>query len=141
MQRSTIPAVGFLSLCLAMSSAQTAEHTKDSLAAVRKNVAAKKAVLVDVREKSEWDKGHLKDSVLLPLSALRKGIDEEQLKKKLPDDKIVYTFCVVGKRAVTAGKILKELGYKVRPLKPGYKELLEAGFKKAEEEEDDQSED
>jgi selenocysteine lyase/cysteine desulfurase len=91
---------------LVVSSAQAAEHTKDSLGAVRKNVAAKIAVLVDVRETSEWDKGHLKDSVLLPLSALKKGIDEEQLKEKLREGKFVYTFCVVGKRAVTAGRIL-----------------------------------
>jgi rhodanese-related sulfurtransferase len=36
-------------------------------------------------------------------------------------------------RSATAAKILIELGFKVQSLKPGYEELLEAGFKKAEE--------
>jgi rhodanese-related sulfurtransferase len=119
-------------LCAAALSVSAAEITKDSLATVKKYVAEKKALLVDVREKSEWDKGHLEGSIFLPLSALKKGVSAEQLAKKLPKDKILYTFCVVGKRAVTAGNILEEIGYEVRPLKPGYKELVRAGFKKAE---------
>ena len=126
---------------LPISLASAIAPTKDSLAVVRKNVERERAVLVDVREKAEWDKGHIKDSVLLPLSALKKGLDKKKLEEKLPEKKVLYTFCVVGKRAVTAGGILKELGYEVRPLKPGYKQLLEAGFKKAKKEQDDQSED
>ena len=46
------------------------EHTKDSLETVKKNQEAKKAILVDVREKKEWDDGHLRDAVLLPLSEI-----------------------------------------------------------------------
>ena len=108
-----------------------AELTKDSLKAVKKNMDDEKAVLVDVREKSEWDKGHVEGAVFLPLSQLKEGVDADDLKEKLPKDKIIYTHCVVGKRSVTAGNILEDLGYEVRPLKPGYKELLDAGFKKA----------
>ena len=104
-----------------------AELTKDSLATVKKNVDQKKAVLVDVREKTEWNKGHVKGAIFLPLSALQE--DAKTLARRLPKDKIVYTHCVVGKRCVTAGNILEKLGYKVRPIKPGYKELVEAGFK------------
>ena len=109
-----------------------AEITKDTLETVKKNVAEKKAVLVDVREKSEWDEGHIEGSIFLPLSALKKGVKKEQLAKAIPEDRILYTFCVVGKRAVTAGNILEDFGYEVRALKPGYKELVRAGFKKAE---------
>lgn len=108
-----------------------AEQTKDSLDTVKKNVDGKKAVLVDVRDKSEWDAGHIDGALFLPLSELQKGIDKDQLARRLPKDKIVYTHCVAGKRSVTAGNILEKLGYDVRPLKPGYKELVEAGFKKA----------
>ena len=104
-----------------------AELTKDSLATVKKNVDQKKAVLVDVREKTEWNKGHVKGAIFLPLSALQE--DAKTLARRLPKDKIVYTHCVVGKRCVTAANILEKLGYKVRPIKPGYKELVEAGFK------------
>ena len=109
-----------------------AEITKDSLETVKKNVVEKKAVLVDVREKSKWDEGHIEGSIFLPLSVLKKGVKKEQLAKAIPEGRILYTFCVVGKRAVTAGNILEEFGYEVRALKPGYKELVRAGFKKAE---------
>jgi phage shock protein E len=108
------------------------ENTKDSLETVKKNVEQKKAVLVDVREKSEWDDGHIENSVFLPLSALKKGIKKEQLAKALPKDRVLYTFCVVGKRALTAENILEKYGYEARSLKPGYEDLVRAGFKKAE---------
>jgi rhodanese-related sulfurtransferase len=113
------------------SSALAAEPTKDTLPQVRQNVEKKKAVLADVREKSEWDEGHVEGAVFLPLSELKAGVDPKQLAKKLPKDKIVYTHCAVGKRALAAGDILKKLGYEVRCLKPGYEQLLDAGFKKA----------
>jgi phage shock protein E len=116
-----------------MPAAKAAELSKDSLKTVLKNVAEEKAVLVDVREKSEWDKGHIEGAIFLPLSALKRRADAESLAKLLPEDKILYIHCVVGKRAVTAGNILERLKYEVRPLKPGYKELLKAGFKKAED--------
>ena len=111
----------------------SAEISRDSLRAVQKNIAEKKAVLVDVREKSEWDKGHVESAILLPLSELETGLDAAVLAKKVPKDKIIYTHCVVGKRSLTAGDILENFGYKVRPLKPGYKELIKAGFKQAQD--------
>jgi len=107
------------------------EWTKDTLAEVKKNVEEEKAILVDVREESEWDEGHIDGSVLLPLSALKKGVKAKELADALPEGKIVYTFCVVGKRAISAAKIIEEFGYEVRPLKPGYEQLLRTGFKKA----------
>ncbi len=125
--------IAFVAVCAALTGTFAAEITKDSLETVKTNVEKKKAVLVDVREKSEWNKGHVEGAIFLPLSELNRGIDPKTLAEKLPKDKIVYTHCVVGKRSVTACQILEEHGYKVRPLKPGYKELLGAGFKKAEE--------
>jgi rhodanese-related sulfurtransferase len=120
-----------MTLLAAGGPAVAANPTQDSLATVQSNVAAGKAVLVDVREKTEWDQGHLEGSVLLPLSSLKNGVDGARLERVLPKDKIVYTFCVVGKRAVTGGTIVEKFGYDVRPLKPGYNDLLKAGFKKA----------
>ena len=123
--------VACLIAVVAVSGLIAAEITKDSLETVKKNIAEEKAILVDVREKSEWDEGHIEGSVFLPLSALKKGVKKEQLANALPNDRILYTFCVVGKRAVTGGNILEKFGYKVRALKPGYKELVRAGFKKS----------
>ncbi|MEX0702940.1 MAG: rhodanese-like domain-containing protein [Planctomycetales bacterium] len=114
--------------CAAVVPAFAAEQTKDSLATVKQKVEAKEAVLVDVREKSEWNAGHVAGAVFLPLSELQGGIDAQKLAERLPKGKILYTHCVVGKRSVTAGNILEKKGYDVRPLKAGYKELLKAGF-------------
>ena len=58
-----------------------AEPTKDSLTIVKKNIEGEKAVLVDVREKSEWNAGHVAGAIFLPLSELRNGVDATQLKK------------------------------------------------------------
>lgn len=121
-----MPAVVAVALLSTFSVAS--ELTKDSLPTVKRNVEEGKAVLVDVREKREWDEGHVDGAILLPLSELQ---NNAQLGAKLPKDKIIYTHCVVGKRCVTAGNILEKLGYEVRPIKPGYKELIEAGFPKA----------
>lgn len=108
-----------------------AEHTKDSLDTVKKAVTDGKAVLIDVREKSEWDDGHLKDAKLLPLSTLKAGAKAEDLARVVPKDKVVYLHCGSGVRCLKAADELKKLGYDVRPLKDGYKDLLKAGFEKA----------
>jgi rhodanese-related sulfurtransferase len=104
------------------------EHTKDSLSIVREKIAEKKAVLVDVRDLVEWNAGHVQGAVLLPWRDLQDKLTEEQVKEKLPKDKIVYTHCAVGYRSLRAAKILKKYGYDVRALKPGYEDLVKAGF-------------
>lgn len=117
-------------LVLSTAPASAAEHTKDSLDTVKAALKEKKAVLVDVREQREWDAGHIDGAILLPLSKL-KEIDAEALAKQLPKDKVIYCHCAVGRRALTAGDLLKKHGYDVRPLKPGYSVLVEEGFPKA----------
>ncbi len=115
--------------CVSVSCA--ADHTPDSLDTVKKSVADKKAVIVDVREESEWKDGHLKDATLLPLSELKAGVNAEKLKEKLGDAKVLYLHCGSGKRCLTAADLLKKQGFDVRPLKDGYADLLKAGFEKA----------
>lgn len=105
-----------------------AEHTKDSLDTVKKAVANNKAVLLDVREKAEWDDGHLRDSKFLALSVLRRGVKADELVRVLPKEKVIYCHCASGRRCLRAADILKKHGYDVRPLKSGYKDLLKAGF-------------
>ena len=107
-----------------------AEISDDPLPTVQENIAAHKAVLVDVREPGEWKEGHVQGAVSLPLSSL-KQVDTIALEHRVPKDKIVYTHCVMGVRALKAANILEKLGYNVRPLKAGYKDLVKAGFEKA----------
>lgn len=117
-------------MLLAVGTCFGADYTKDTPAEVKKAIEQKKAILLDVREQSEWDEGHLQNAQLLPLSILKKD-DSKQLTKELPKDKVIYCHCRAGRRALQAAEILQKLGYDVRPLQQGYEALLEAGFRKA----------
>ena len=125
-----------LLFCSLAAPLYAADHTTDSLAVVKKNLAEKKALLIDVREVREWNKGHLEDAQLQPLSALDKTTDDatarDKLMQQLPKEKIIYCHCARGVRAQTAGDILSQLGYDVRPLAAGFDELVKQGFKAAE---------
>ena len=83
------------------------DHTMDELSTVRRNVDEKKAVIIDVREESEWKAGHLNAATHLPLSEIRKNLDVEAVKKNWLKNKIVYTHCKVGARALTSARSSK----------------------------------
>src|ERR1051325_3557688 len=108
-----------------------AELSNDPLPTVQENITTHKAVLVDVREPKEWKEGHVEGAISLPLSSLEKGGDTTTIEKEVPKNKIVYTHCVRGVRAVKAANILEKPGYNVRPLKAGYTDLVNAGVNKA----------
>ena len=110
--------------------AEEMKHTTDPIAQVKTDVAAGKAVLVDVREQAEWDNGHLKAAQLVPLSLLSK--DGAAIPATLPKDKPLYLHCRSGARSLKAAEILKAKGYDVRPLEQGYGQLVKDGFEKAE---------
>lgn len=122
-----------LTASLTVVAQEPLKHTKDSLDTVKENLKTGKAVLLDVREQKEWDAGHLKAARLVPQSKLKMESALADLLKTLPKDKVIYTHCRAGGRALNCGEILKKHGFDVRPLKAGYKELTEAGFEKADD--------
>jgi rhodanese-related sulfurtransferase len=126
---------GLLCGWLCVATALAAEHTRDTLETIKQRLAEKKAVLVDVRSLEEWNKGHLAGAVHVPVTDLDRQPNAEALKKllqaKIPEGRIVYTYCVVGKRALKAAGLIEKAGYDARALKPGYDDLLKAGFPKA----------
>ncbi len=129
-RRLFVSALLVAAMSLSVARAAELTHTKDTLDEVKIRVNEKKAVLVDVRNEDEWKDGHLKSAMHLALTDLSK-MSEAQIREKLPKDKIIYTHCMVGARALKAGKIIEKLGYDIRPLKPGYEELVKAGFEVA----------
>ena len=63
------------------------------------------AFIVDVREESEYEAGHLVNSVNIPLSQLRERTDE------IPKDIPVYLHCRSGQRSYNAVMALQGRGY------------------------------
>lgn len=118
-------------LVLAAALQDPVEHTQDTLDQVKAAMAKKDAVIVDCREKSEWDEGHLDGALLVPLSWLREESKSDKFAEKLGEKvpkKILYIHCRSGKRALTAASMLRKQGYDARPLKAGFEDLKQAGF-------------
>ena len=82
-----------------------------------------KAVLIDVREDSEWEKGHAAQAV-----HLGKGVLERDIEKMVPDPGTeIIMYCGGGYRSVLTADVAKKMGYKnVSSLIGGYKALAQA---------------
>src|SRR5690349_16391710 len=64
-------------------------------------------VLVDVREKHEWNEGHIPGAIHVP-----RGFLELQIEEAVPDkSKTVVLYCAGGVRSLMAGQTLKQMGY------------------------------
>jgi sulfur-carrier protein adenylyltransferase/sulfurtransferase len=65
-------------------------------------------VLVDVREKIEWNEGHIPGAIHVP-----RGYLELQIEEAVPDkSKTVVLYCAGGVRSLMAGSTLKQMGYR-----------------------------
>ena len=95
----------------------TVEQTRDRLG---KNL---QAVLVDVREDGEWQKGHAAQAI-----HLGKGVLERDIEKAIPDtSREVIMYCGGGYRSVLTAAIAQKMGYaNVFSVIGGYKALIEA---------------
>ena len=64
-------------------------------------------VLVDVREKHEWNEGYIPGAIHVP-----RGYLELQIEEAVPDkSKTVVLYCAGGVRSLMAGQTLKQMGY------------------------------
>lgn len=72
------------------------------------------AVLIDVRETSEYAEGHILNGVNVPIRTIAQNLD------KIPADQPVLVYCKSGYRAALATSALRILGYdNVRAYSPG----------------------
>lgn len=118
-----------LLLALLFSSGFAAEVATLSPAAAAKLVADGKAVLVDVREPSEWvESGVAAPAVLLPKSEFDEGLIGEwkDFLAKTGDKQIVL-YCRSGRRSGTVAAALAAKGYKVANA-GGFKDWQAAGL-------------
>ena len=65
-------------------------------------------IILDVREQSEYDAGHIPGAILLPVGTITK---ESAAAVILELDSVVLVYCRSGNRSKTASKVLVELGY------------------------------
>lgn len=65
------------------------------------------AVLLDIREKKDFDSGHIVDSVHIPMSKLAARVSELDKYKSKP----VIVACRLGQQSADAVKILKSAGF------------------------------
>src|SRR4051812_13195972 len=100
MSRTLTSAAGLLFLTVTVVAQEPLTHTQDALATVKENLNPGKAVLLDVREPKEWDAGHLRAARLVPQSKLKAATGLDDLLKALPKDKVIYTHCRAGGRAL-----------------------------------------
>ncbi|MCS1411600.1 MAG: Thiosulfate sulfurtransferase GlpE [Verrucomicrobia subdivision 3 bacterium] len=82
-------------------------------------------VLMDVREDSEWNKGHADQAV-----HLGKGILERDLEAAYPDKETeIIMYCGGGYRSILTADAAQKMGYtRVSSLIGGYKGLVKAGW-------------
>jgi rhodanese-related sulfurtransferase len=84
-----------------------------------------KAVIVDVREKDEWDEEHISDAV-----HMSRGTMELDVEEKVPDKSAtIICHCGGGGRSALAAESLQKMGYKnVRSMAGGFKAWKAAGL-------------
>src|SRR5271155_3248083 len=81
--------------------------------------------LLDVREKDEWDEGHLNGATFLPRGFLEVKVEKTVSDKSTP----VIVYCAGGVRSALAAKSLQDLGYKdVVSMAGGYGEWKNNGL-------------
>ena len=91
----------------------------------RRMDAGEKFLVIDVREDSEWAKGHLPGAV-----HLGKGIIERDIEQHVPDAgaKLIL-YCGGGFRSALAGESLQKMGYtNVESMDGGWKGWVDAGL-------------
>ncbi len=79
------------------------------------------AVVIDVREESDYAEGHIPGAINIPIRTVAQSLD------LIPTDKPVLVYCASGLRAGYATTALRTLGYSnVRAFAPGWKGWSEA---------------
>lgn len=68
----------------------------------------KDAVILDVRDAKDYDKGHVENSINIPIDEVESRINE----LKDYQDKEILIYCSVGRRSAQAAEILENSGYK-----------------------------
>jgi rhodanese-related sulfurtransferase len=115
-------AEGFLALVR-----EAKKHIKEEdVQATKKRLdAGEQLTLVDVREESEWARGHIPNAI-----HLGKGIIERDIEKAIPEKgAAIVLYCGGGFRSALAADNLRKMGYSnVISMDGGWREWTQANF-------------
>jgi len=104
---------------------ESKQRIKEVTVAQAKERLAKnrQAILIDVREDSEWEKAHATQAI-----HLGKGILERDLENTIPDvNREIIMYCGGGFRSALTADAAQKMGYtNVHSLAGGYRALVEA---------------
>lgn len=92
----------------------------EAMAAIKRG-----ATLVDVREREEFERGHIPRALPMP-----RGTIELEVERRLPDVAAeIVLYCNAGNRSALAADNLQRMGYtRVRTISGGFQEWIEAGL-------------
>jgi phage shock protein E len=84
-----------------------------------------RAVIIDVREREEFQRGHIPGAINLP-----KGTIELEIEKRAPDPDVeIITYCGGGNRSAIVAENLQRMGYtRIKSVEGGFRAWLEAGL-------------
>ena len=101
---------------LALTALGKNQENSDDVEAINiESLVKNKEFLLDVREEYEYQEGHVKGAVNLPLREILSQKDS------LPKDKDIYVYCRSGHRSADAVNFLKSLGFeKVHNIEGGF---------------------
>lgn len=116
--------IGILVLLLVGTIALAADYTKDDVDVIKAKVQKGEVALIDVREKNEWDEGHVSGAKLLSLSKISKGATKAEIESVVGKDKVIYLHCKAGVRCMKAAEILEKQGFKVQAIDLPVGELI-----------------
>ena len=120
--------LSFIVLLMTCAVAKAEMNEADSISPKQASVmyAEQKAVIVDVREDSEWNEQHIPGAIHIPLAQLNGRISELKQYKDTP----VITQCKAGGRSAKALEVLKSVGFtKVYNMDGGIMAWDKAGLK------------
>ncbi|MBZ8179451.1 rhodanese-like domain-containing protein [Oscillatoria salina] len=80
-------------------------YTLSNVDSLKKTLKNNQALLVDVRQPSEYASGHIPGAINIPLRTLTQNLD------KIPPDRPVVLYCTTGYRTAMGVTALQMLGY------------------------------
>ncbi|MEB3283602.1 MAG: rhodanese-like domain-containing protein [Lyngbya sp.] len=105
-----------------LTSIPSGYYTISSVDGLKNLLNSRQPLLVDVRESSEYNSGHIPGAINIPLRTLAENLD------KIPSDRLVVLYCTTGYRSAMGVMTLHLLGYdNVKGFPPSFAAWKSAG--------------